>query len=273
MSIIIPTALAASALEITEASGQLAAGEVAAGRVWVRPEAFVPFSMIGMWAGVLAEPARFGGVPCAAAPVRVQGGRMTHCTLDADTLIGAVTFPAGATLELIPGQAPQPVFRASLPVPLAVGPRTYPAGEELVLHPDGTVWFRIRAAQDGPPPVSLPCRWGLADDRVLLHPDGTLAQGILREDADVDGKRLPANTVVYLSPAGRLERVDLHGDWLWLGQRYTSGNRILFSEQGAVADVGSRFVVREGEDTRHPRWRVEAGFYYGYPWRDILPPQ
>ncbi|MFT5679592.1 MAG: hypothetical protein ACI8RZ_000496 [Myxococcota bacterium] len=255
---------AAQTLTITEASGQLAPGVTDSGGVEVEADSFMPFAMVGMWSGSLAQPTILDGVPCAAAPVRIEQGRLTACTLSETAQVGPLTLPADSHLKLIPTQQPQRVFQTTLPAALTVDGRRYPAGETLIFHPDGAVWFRIQSAVLAPEVLSLPCRWGREADKVLLHPDGTLAQCILREPSQVGDHRLPTDTIVALNPTGRLTRADLREPW---GEHGGAG-RVLFGLDGAITEVRNKYTVHEDDNIHHPSWWVHTGFYYGYPWAE-----
>lgn len=251
---------AAQTITLTGSDGSLAPGAVDGGAVEIVEGTYLPLAFIGCWLGTLAHPAAIDGVRCAGA-VRFTGGHLTHCVLDGPLQSGPLHLPSGSRIERIPAQSPQSVFRAQVPGGLVLGGRRYPAGEEQVFHPDGSVWYRIQSASSAAPDVSLPCRWGREADKVLLHADGALAQCILAREARVGPHTLPADTIVALGPRGRVLRADLGGEWNGHG----ADGRIFFAPDGSVSEVRSRHII---DAPNHPLWAVGLGFYYDYPWAD-----
>ncbi|MEZ4318774.1 MAG: hypothetical protein R3F61_14770 [Myxococcota bacterium] len=258
-------------IAVAESEGWVAAGEVDGGTVTLRPEGFVPFGMIGTWAGVLASDTRFGLLRFAAGTqVRVKHGRLTHGTLAADTPLGGIPYVAGTRIELreTPSAGDHPVFRALLAAPLAIDGVTYPKGEELVLTAAGAVRFRIVPTGAPKPAGPLPCRWGAPEDRLLLHADGSVAQCILEAPHRFGTREVPALTVVSTRPDGTLERVDLHVPWTVDGEEIPAGRFVRFDPGGAVVETRSLY---EADASIHRQdWRVLAGFTYGFPWNEVL---
>ncbi|MCB9692401.1 MAG: hypothetical protein H6736_11350 [Alphaproteobacteria bacterium] len=247
----------AMAIEVSEADGNLAPGEVEGGHVELAT--WLPLAMIGYWGGSLGAPARFGGILCDAGALQVRGGRMTHCTLAESTTRAGVTLPAGTKVEMSQ-DVRGAFFRALLPHDLVHRGRRYPGGEELVLTAGGDVELRV-IRPPHPAPVALPLRWGTPDDRASLHADGSLARGLLASPAVVDGVRLPGLTVVHLDAQGRLMGFDTHAPVEIDGRTLPAGRRVTRSDAG----FEDRSLYEPPPDIHHQRWRVTAGLFYGYP--------